>query len=332
LANKTQNSDSVGRREFLTRCTKAGLSLAVGGALASRFYDPVGPSGRQEVDVLHGLPDYSVPEMGNRMAIVRGTDRAKTIRLAFEAIGGLENYVRPGDRVLLKVNAAFASPPMLCATSHPDLVAEVTRLCLKAGASSVMVADNPINDPASCFALSGIGKAAREAGAKVELPRKDAFRSFTLEGGQLIREWPLLYTPLQSVEKTIGMAPLKDHHRSGASMTLKNWYGLLGGRRNIFHQDIHNIIKELSMLVKATFVVLDGTTTMMQNGPTGGSLSDLRETGTMIVSTDPVAADAYGASLLERTLDELPFIRKAEAEGVGTSDYASLNPEILTTG
>jgi uncharacterized protein (DUF362 family) len=300
--------------------------------LAYWFYDPVGPSGRQEVEVLSDLPDYSVPEMGDRMAIVRGTDRAKTIQLAFEAIGGLESYVSPEDRVLLKVNAAFASPPMLCATSHPDLVAEVARLCLKAGASSVTVTDNPINDPASCFALSGIEKAAREAGAKVMLPRRDAFRSFTLERGRLIREWPILYTPLQSVDKVIGMAPLKDHHRSGASMTLKNWYGLLGGRRNIFHQDIHNIIKELAMLVKATFVILDGTMTMMRNGPTGGSLSDLKDTGTMIVSTDPVAADAYGATLLERTIGKLAFIKKAEAEGVGTSDYASLNPKMLTTG
>lgn len=333
MANKTQNLDSVERREFLIRCTKAGLSLAAAGALAYRFYDPVGPSGHQEVEVLPSLPDYSVPEMGNRMAIVRGTDRVKTIRLAFEAIGGLESYIKPGDRVLLKVNAAFASPPMLCATSHPDLVAEVARLCLKAGASSVTVTDNPINDPSSCFALSGIEKAAREAGAKVMLPRRDAFRAYTLEGGRLIREWPLFYAPLQSVEKVIGIAPVKDHHRSGASMTLKNWYGLLGGRRNIFHQDIHNIIKELSMLLKVTFVVLDGTMTMLRNGPTGGSLSDLKETGTMIVSTDPVAADAYGATLLlERTLEELSFIRKAEAEGVGTSDYASLNPEYISAG
>jgi uncharacterized protein (DUF362 family) len=332
VSSKTQNSDSVGRREFLIRCTKAGLSLAVAGALAHHFYDPVGPSGRQELEVLSSLPDYSVPEMGNRMAVVKGTDRSKTIQLAFEAIGGLTSYIKPQDRVLLKVNAAFASPPMLCATSHPDLVSEVIRLCLEAGASSVMVTDNPINDPASCFALSGIEKAARKAGAKVVLPRSDAFRSFTLEEGRLIREWPLLYTPLQSVEKVIGVAPLKDHHRSGASMTLKNWYGLLGGRRNIFHQDIHNIIKELSMLLKATFVILDGTKTMMHNGPTGGSLSDLKETATMIVSTDSVAADAYGATLLERTLEDLPFIRKAEAEGSGTSDYASLNPEFISAG
>lgn len=329
--NKKQGNDFLGRREFLTRCTKAGLSLAVVGGVAYWFYDPAGPSGKEETGIISGLPDFSVSGMGNRMAVARGSDRVKTIQLAFKAIGGLESYIKGGDRVLLKVNAAFASPPMLCATSHPDLVAEVVRLCLKAGASSITVTDNPINDPASCFALSGIGKAAREAGAKVVLPRKESFRTFTLEGGKLIREWPLLYEPLQSANKVIGIAPVKDHHRSGASMTLKNWYGILGGRRNIFHQDIHNIIKELSMLLRPTFVILDGTTTMMRNGPTGGSLSDLKDTNTMIVSTDSVAADAYGATLLGRTLDELVFIRKAEEEGAGTSDYESLNPQIVST-
>ena len=66
-------------------------------------------------------------------------------------LGGMQAFVKPGERVLLKVNAAFASPPALGATSHPDLVAAVVRLCLDAGAARVIVTDNPINDPASCF-------------------------------------------------------------------------------------------------------------------------------------------------------------------------------------
>jgi len=109
-------------------------------------------------------------------------------------------------------------------------------------------------------------------------------------------------------------------------MIMKNWYGLLGGRRNIFHQDIHTIIKELAMMIKPTIVVLDGTTTMMRNGPTGGSLADLKETRTMIVATDQVAADAFGATLLDKTVDELAFIKKAEANGVGTANFQTLNP------
>ncbi|MHC4586863.1 MAG: DUF362 domain-containing protein, partial [Planctomycetota bacterium] len=70
--------------------------------------------------------------------------------------------------------------------------------------------------------------------------------------------------------KLIGITPVKHHARAGASMSMKNWYGLLGGRRNIFHQDINTIIAELSMMVKPTLVILDGTEVMMTNGPTGG--------------------------------------------------------------
>jgi uncharacterized protein (DUF362 family) len=158
------------------------------------------------------------------------------------------------------------------------------------------------------------------------LPNKNAFQPTTLRDGALIKEWPLLFTPFDGVDKLIGITPVKDHHRSGASMVMKNWYGLLGGRRNLFHQDIHNIIKELAMLVSPTLVVLDGTSAMMANGPTGGSLEDLKQTNTMIVSTDQVAADAFGASLLNKTASDLPFISKAEAAGVGTADYASLKP------
>ena len=107
-------------------------------------------------------------------------------------------------------------------------------------------------------------------------------------------------------------------------MTLKNWYGLLGGGRNVFHQDIHTIIKELALMIKPTLVILDGTFTMKTNGPTGGSVSDLKPTDTMIVSTDPVAADAFGATLLGRTLDDLPFIPMAAEAGAGTYDYKNI--------
>jgi uncharacterized protein (DUF362 family) len=276
------------------------------------------------------LPDFTVAHMPKKMSIVRGKDRARTLQLALKSMGGIERIIQKGDRVLLKVNAAFASPPLLSATTHPLIVSEMTRLCLQAGAASVAITDNPINDPASCFELTGIARAARKAGAEVILPQSQYFKSTTIADAQLIRNWPVLLTPLNKITKLIGMAPLKDHHRSGASMTMKNWYGLLGGRRNIFHQDIHNIIKELAMMVKPTLVILDGTTSMMHNGPTGGSLSDLKETDTMIVSTDQVAADAYGATLLGKSLGELTHIAKAEAIGVGTSDWQSLNPVELS--
>jgi uncharacterized protein (DUF362 family) len=274
--------------------------------------------------------DFSIQNLTPKMAIVHGKDRRATLHSALKVLGGIETFINNDDRVLLKVNAAFASPPLLSATTHPEIVSEMARLCYQAGAASVVVTDNPINNPSSCFTLSGIDAAARAAGARVYLPDIDAFKPYSVKQAKLIRNWPVLIGPLKNINKVIGLAPVKDHHRSGASLTMKNWYGLLGGRRNIFHQDINTIISELAMMVRPTFVILDGTASMMTNGPTGGSLTDLKQTDTMIISTDQVAADAFGATLLNKSSRDLPFIGKAEAAGVGTADYQSLKPVELS--
>jgi uncharacterized protein (DUF362 family) len=328
--NSEPDKNALNRRQFLARSAMAGIYVTAACAAGLWFHDSRGPASSLEIRSDTGLLDFSIADLTPKMAIVRGSDRRAALNSALKALGGIESFIKQTDRVLLKVNAAFASPPMLSATTHPEVVSEMTRLCLQAGASSVTVTDNPINDANSCFALSGIMDAARGAGATLFWPNPDAFKPYSVPKARLIRNWPVLLKPLQNINKVIGLAPVKDHHRSGASLTMKNWYGLLGGRRNIFHQDINTIITELALMIRPTLVVLDGTTSMMTNGPTGGSLSDLKQTNTMIVSTDQVAADAFGATLLEKTPSELPYIGKAEAAGVGRADYHALKPVEVT--
>lgn len=329
----TEQKDTIlRRRQFLTRACKAGISIAAAGTVSWLFYDSYGPSGKSvKTDQLITLPDFSIThKTGDTISIVEGPERIKTVEKAIELLGGMERFVKQGETVAIKPNVAFASPPMLGATAQPELVAQVVTMCLKTGAAQVIVTDNPINDPASCFTLSGIGKAASQAGAKVILPREYHFRHTTLEGGKLIRNWPLFFGPFEKVDKLIGIAPVKHHARAGASMTMKNFYGLLGGRRNIFHQDINTIIAELAMMVKPTLVILDGTEVMMTNGPTGGSVSDLKRTNTLIASCDMVAADSFGCTLLDLKPTDLPYLAKAEAAGAGTTDYEALKPEMGT--
>jgi uncharacterized protein (DUF362 family) len=323
----------LNRRDFLVRLAKVSLGIAGLGFLGLKYYDAHPPVMNVEDSLLTGFPDYSIPELSARLCIVRGSNKRKdTLNLALKALGGIESFIRKDDRVLIKVNAAFATPPSLSATTHPDILEEIIHLCRSAGASTVIVTDNPINDPASSFALTSIEKATRISGGKMVMPYKSKFRSMSLAGGHLIQQWPILYEPFENIQKVIAMAPLKDHHRSGASMIMKNWYGLLGGRRNIFHQNIHEIIMELAMLIKPTLAVLDGTFSMMKNGPTGGSLSDLKQTQTLIVGTDQVAVDTVGATILERSLESLPFILKAEAKNLGTTDWKSLSPGVVWAG
>ncbi|MEE9370445.1 MAG: DUF362 domain-containing protein [Sedimentisphaerales bacterium] len=327
-----QNEGKLDRRQFISRAGKAGISLAAAGTVAYLLYDSEGPRPGVSAEELVTLPDFSIPyQAGQAMSIVKGSNRIKTVTKAIELLGGIERFVKPGETVVIKPNVAFASPPMLGATANPELVGEVVRLCYSRGrAKRVYVTDNPINDPASCFTLSGIGKAANQAGAEVIMPRDGLFKHTTLAGGQLIKNWPIFYEPFKNIDKLIGIAPVKDHHRAGASMTMKNWYGLLGGRRNIFHQDINTIIAELAMMVRPTLVILDGTEVMITNGPTGGSVSDLRRANTLIASCDMVAADSYGCSLLGLKVSDLQYLSKAEKAAAGTTKYETLKPRFAT--
>lgn len=314
------------RRDFLRRALGAGLTVAAAGALGLGLHDPKGPSAAGPSLPPVTLPDFSLKSQAGRMAVVRGSERVAALRAGLQALGGLESFIQKGDQVLIKVNAGFATPPNLGATTNPELLAELIKQCLAVGAQRVVITDNPINDPQSCFTLSGIGQAVQASGGVLVPPLERYFRPTTVEGARLIRDWPVLYGPFEGVNKVIGLCPVKDHHRSGASMTMKNWYGLLGGRRNIFHQDIHTIISELALLVRPTLVILDGVVSMISNGPTGGSPDDLKATGTLIISTDQVAADALGATLLDKTPTDLPFIGQAAALGLGSADWRSLKP------
>jgi uncharacterized protein (DUF362 family) len=323
----------LGRREFLIRagCASAVAVAAVG--LGLTLHDTAGPTPVQVQKALPGLGDFTLKDYsGARMAIVHGTDRARMVERGLAAMGGIEAFIHRGDRVLIKVNAAFATPAALGATTHPDLLAAVAGLCLKAGAAQVLVTDNPINNPDSCFELSGLAGAARTAGARIAGPKSGLFVPASLPGGSLIRDWPVMAGVFKGVNKVLALSPVKDHQRAGASMTLKNFYGFLGGRRNVFHQDINGIVTELSQLIKPTLCILDATVCMMANGPTGGSLSDLKDVGVMALSTDPVAADALGLELLERTMADVPYVLMAQAAGAGLADYKSLHPVLVDAG
>lgn len=329
----SSNPENISRREFISRAFKAGASVAAVSAAAYWAYDARVPRGTEAGDLVT-LKDYSAPKVeGQVMSVVKGADRSAAVNKAIDLLGGIHRFVKPGQRVLIKPNVAFASAPGVGATADPALVAEVVKLCYKSGqAREVFVTDNPINDPESCFTYTGIAKACEAEGAKVVLPRESYFKPTTLEGGRLIRDWPVLYEPLAGVDRVIGIAPVKDHARSRASMTMKNWYGLLGGRRNLFHQDINTIIAELAAMMRPTLVILDGTMVMMRNGPTGGSVADLERRDTMIVSTDQVAADAFGATLLGLSAAELPYLQKAQDAGCGTCDFSSLKPLMAEVG
>jgi len=287
-------------------------------------------SGSEETATVRlGKYDVSREPSAVEMAIVHGssphgTSIDKMVRAAVGEMGGMSKLIDKGDVVVVKPNVAFDRGPELAATTHPETLKAVITLCREAGAKKILVADNPINSPEGCFHRSGIQKASEEAGATVLYPRPRAFRELEI-GGRVLGTWPAFYEPFEEATKVIGVAPLKDHNLCGASMTMKNWYGLLGSHRNRFHQKIHDVIADLAFMVTPTLVFLDATRILMSNGPTGGSLSDVARGNTLVCGVDPVAVDAYGFTLLGRDPEALDYLGKAHARGIGNKNWKSSN-------
>ena len=314
---------SVSRREFLLRLGVTGALIAGSGLAARRLWQPQHfvPGFEREKGLQ--LRSYA-PEVSKvlpSLAIAHGTEHEKTIRAAMAALGGMGRFIQNGDVVMIKPNVAFDRPPALAATTHPDALRAVAKLCFEAGARKVVIADNPINSPTGCFLKSGLTAVASEMNLDLLYPETNSFAPLSLSG-EILKEWTFFNTPFKHATKVIGLAPCKDHNLCHASMTTKNWYGLLGGRRNQFHQHIHSIVSDFALMMKPTLVILDGMNVLMSNGPTGGRLSDVKPMNTIVAGTDMIAVDAYGYShLLERDIAELTYLHKANERGLGNINW-----------
>jgi len=317
------------RREFLKRIAATGLAIAGSTLGATWLHDSRSGAAYfrdQESKKTISLKSYHVDRVAGAvdMAIIRGKDSDKMMCAGLGEMGGIGSFIQKGDIVVIKPNVAFDRSPALGATTNPDVLKAVARLCREAGARKIIVADNPINQPEGCFFKSGIQQAAEEAGAEVMLPKSSAFALAKI-GGEAVKTWPMFSRPFEYATKVIGVAPCKDHNLCSASMTMKNWYGLLGGGRDQFHQQIHTVIADFAHMIKPTFVVLDATRILMQNGPTGGRLSDVVEGDTLVIGTDMVAVDTFGYTLLKRDPDKLDYVHKAEARGLGSTKWKEQN-------
>lgn len=257
-----------------------------------------------------------------QMAICRGADPAANARRVIEAMGGMGAFVRPGERVVIKPNIGWNRLPEQAANTNPELVGELVRMAKAAGASQVWVTDVPVNTAERCFERSGIRRAVGEAGGTLVMPDSGAFREVEV-GGRLLRVAEVLW-PFVEADRVINVPIAKQHSLSGTTASMKNWYGVLGGHRVRLHQDIHRSVVELAAMMKPTLTVLDGTRVLLTNGPSGGSLDDVKRLDLLAASIDEVALDAFAAGLIGQSPADLPFIAEGERAGLGRADYRGL--------
>ena len=243
-------------------------------------------------------------------------------RNLFEAAGGIKRFVSRGDVVALKPNISWARHPRLAATTHPEVLAAVVELCQEAGAGRVRIADNTIHDARQCFALTGAGKVAKETGADLVHPRSSLMRKMKV-GGNRLGVWPV-FVPLVEADTVINLPVAKHHSLSTLTLGMKNWIGGVDGSRWSLHQDIHQSIVDLAQFFKPEVTLIDAVRIMTKNGPSGGSTDYVVSKNTLILSDDPVAADARASMLFGLKPESIGFIQLAQKEGLGTYDFSKL--------
>jgi uncharacterized protein (DUF362 family) len=326
------SGDSHPKKRLITRrrLLRAGGALVATGAVAAggfALYDQHIHFGR---DALRTIPDHrvSLPASTPKFVIARGLDPRRNVSAAIEKLGGMGQFVTRSDVVLIKPNIGWNRTPIQAANTHPDIVAELVLACRAARARRVIVSDCPMQASKS-FTLSGIEKAALEAGAEVIRPEDSGYH--TVRISERLGTWDLK-EPFVIATKIINVPVAKHHGLSGVTGGMKNWIGITDKLRFTFHGDIHRSIAELAALMRPTLTVLDASRVLMANGPEGGSLADVKTVNTVAVGVDPVAVDAWASELLGLSGDSLPqFLRIAEEMGLGRADYRAINPvEIVT--
>jgi uncharacterized protein (DUF362 family) len=231
----------------------------------------------------------------------------------------MESFVRRGEVVLIKPNIGWDRLPEQAANTNPQVVAELVRLCLAAGAKRVIVTDISCNDPRRCFARSGIAAAAAATGAEVLEARRLHLVAAALPGLSAGLE---IVDELLRADRVINVPVVKHHSLCKATLGMKNWFGMMGKGRNRLHQDINRALAELGATFRPALTVVDATRVLVTNGPVGGSLADVRAVGAVAAGTDPVLCDAWGAAQLGLAPGSLPFIIEADRRGLGRADLA----------
>ena len=187
--------------------------------------------------------------------------------------------------------------------TNPMLVTAAAEAFLRLGARSVVVAEGPGHqrDTFLVLAESGLGDRLREQKlAFIDLNRDELTKVPTKANYTGLGHLWLPRTVVSS-DFIVSMPKVKTHHWAGVTLSMKNMFGIVPGMKygwpkNTLHwHGIHESILDICATVPISFVIADGIEAMEGNGPLQG---ELRRLGRIVLSDDPVAADAACARLM----------------------------------
>ncbi len=261
------------------------------------------------------------------LAACRDYDRDRVLAAVRSGLGHFDiariasDAAAMGKPVLLKPNLLMAVAAEKGVTTHPAVFAAVARVMQEHGARLVFgdspnLTSRPLTAARRCGLMDeaealGIPLVDFENGTDVWYPQGVQDRRFHIAWGVL------------DAGPIINLPRLKTHTFTVMTGALKNTFGVVpGGRKAELHlshsdmEDFSRMIVDLNGLVPSRLVVLDAIKAMQGNGPGSGELVDV---GLLIISDDPVAADAVGCRIMGIDPLSVPQVRIAHESGLGNA-------------
>lgn len=303
-------SKSMKRRDFMRSGAVLGGAVLAGGLGNARLLNAQKPT----------IPD---------LAVVTGTDSLLAVRKGLEALGGIKRFVPAGSSVGLLINAPtwWKKPGSY---THPEVVLAVILASLEAGAQELCYLIDPSPDywkrtPLAAKYAKEIGAIKRCSGNFVETT---VAKNKTLKKTNVVREF-------LDCDVFVNLPIIKHHVGVGMSCNLKNLMGVNDNASNQFfhagsgakgeYDDVPFLaqcVADLNTLRKPDLCVADATEFLLTNGPAGPG--ELRKLNKVILGTDPVAVDSYGAPLVNLRAADVLMITKSVEWGIGRMDVTKL--------
>lgn len=263
------------------------------------------------------------------LVAVMGGEPENMFRKAIAELGGMGNFVKKGQKVVVKPNIGWDKAPEFAGNTNPKLVAEIVRQCIKAGAKEVIVFDHTCDDWRKCYSNSGIESAAKTAGAKMVPAHEESYyRTVALPKGKSLKSTKI-HEAILDCDVWINVPVLKNHGGAQMSISMKNHMGIVWDRGYFHKNDLQQCIADICTLDKAaTLNVVDAYRLMKTNGPRGKSEADVVLSKGLFISQDIVAADTAATNFFNQVrsmpLESVGHLAKGQALKLGTMNIDSL--------
>jgi len=247
----------------------------------------------------------------------------KNVNKIFELAGGINKFVKKGDRVLIKPNFLNSKPSSTGCTTDLRIVEAVVRLVLKQKAVPIIGEGAPISfDTEQSYKRLGVKKLAERYKVRLVDLNKYAFKKVKLKNALVLNEARISKLVFE-VDKIINLPVMKTHVLTTVSLGMKNMMGCLSGDEKIelHRRGICEGIVDLCRIKKPDFTIIDGIVAMEGAGPTNGKPKKMN---LLIGSEDVLAADIIASSIMGFNPYSLKFIRLAQGKGIGEHDIKRL--------